>query len=294
MLYEQARLLFIRALTSIHVGIGRTEGYHVDLPIQRDEFGYPTIWASSLKGAVKANISGCMNYVKKYLGAEPGEKETYPSSISILDAKLLLVPGRVLEGVWTYITTTHLLEYLEKYVSIYTEVNKASQLGLQLPVLKPSKDAKYTKPGKIFINEYELEVAAEDTLPNNFVDKSGLKNILPEEIVNNIIGRGLLVVSESNNLGLSLVNKSVLIQYRVRLKRGEKIVDTGPWSEEYLPMETLLVSLVLCRGFKDKETSIEKNPETVCEEFKSAIDGKSIYLGGKETIGRGLVKFYVR
>jgi len=287
MLYEHAKLLFIRALTSIHVGMGRTEGYHVDLPIQRDEFGYPTIWASSLKGAVKANIS--VNQVKKYLGSEPDEKETYPSSISITDAKLLVIPGRVLEGVWTYVTTTQLLENLEKYVNIYNEVNKTSPLNLS--ILKPTGSAKYTRPGRVFVNEYELEVDAKDTLPSNFLDQSGLKSILPNEIASNIASRGLLIVSEANNLGLNLVNKSILIQYRVRLKRGEKTVDTGPWSEEYLPMETVFVSLVLCRDFKDKEKNI--SAENVCKEFASTLNGKSLYLGGKETIGRGLVKIYL-
>jgi CRISPR-associated protein Cmr4 len=289
MLYEHAKLLFIRALTSIHVGIGRTEGYHVDLPIQRDEFGYPTIWASSLKGAVKANIS--VNQVKKYLGSEPDEKETYPSSISITDAKLLMIPGRVLEGVWTYVTTTQLLENLEKYVNIYNEVNKTNPLNLS--ILKPTGNAKYTRLGRIFVNEYELEVDAKDTLPSNFLDQSGLKSILPNEIVSNITSRGLLIVSEANNLGLNLVNKSILIQYRVRLKRGEKTVETGPWSEEYLPMETVFVSLVLCRDFKDKEKNITISPMDVCKEFTSTLNGKSLYLGGKETIGRGLVKIYL-
>jgi len=289
MLYEHAKLLFIRALTSIHVGMGRTEGYHVDLPIQRDEFGYPTIWASSLKGAVKANIS--VNQVKKYLGSEPDEKETYPSSISITDAKLLVIPGRVLEGVWTYVTTTQLLENLEKYVNIYNEVNKTSPLNLS--ILKPTGSAKYTRPGRVFVNEYELEVDAKDTLPSNFLDQSGLKSILPNEIVSNIASRGLLIVSEANNLGLNLVNKSILIQYRVRLKRGEKIVEIGPWSEEYLPMETVFVSLVLCRRFNDKEKNITKSPMDVCKEFTSTLNGKSLYLGGKETIGRGLVKIYL-
>jgi CRISPR-associated protein Cmr4 len=289
MLYEHAKLLFIRALTSIHVGIGRTEGYHVDLPIQRDEFGYPTIWASSLKGAVKANIS--VNQIKKYLGSEPDEKETYPSSISITDAKLLMIPGRVLEGVWTYVTTTQLLENLEKYVNIYNEVNKTNPLNLS--ILKPTGSAKYTRLGRIFVNEYELEVDAKDTLPSNFLDQSGLKSILPNEIVSNITSRGLLIVSEANNLGLNLVNKSILIQYRVRLKRGEKTVETGPWSEEYLPMETVFVSLVLCRDFKDKEKNITISPMDVCKEFTSTLNGKSLYLGGKETIGRGLVKIYL-
>jgi CRISPR-associated protein Cmr4 len=216
----------------------------------------------------------------------------YPSSISILDAKLLAIPGRVLEGVWAYITTTQLLDYLEKYVSVYNEVNKTTQLKLDLSILRPAKTAKYTRHGRIFVNEYELEV--EDALPSNYLEQSGLKGILPDDVVNNIASRGILVVSEVSNLGMNLVNRSVLVQYRVRLKRGEKTVDTGPWSEEYLPVETVFVSLALCRKFKDKESGVEKTPDQVCDDFANAISGRTLYLGGKETIGRGLVKIYTR
>jgi len=108
-MYSQSTLLYIRALTPIHVGVGRGEGVHVDLPVQRDEFGFPTIWASSFKGAVKANVGG---EVKKYLGSEPMEAESTPSSISLLDAKLVFIPVRILDNVWTYATTPHLLGYL--------------------------------------------------------------------------------------------------------------------------------------------------------------------------------------
>jgi len=68
-------MLYIKALTPIHVGVGRGEATHVDLPLQRDEFGFPTIWASSLKGAIKSNLKGD---VKKYLGSEPLGRHFHP------------------------------------------------------------------------------------------------------------------------------------------------------------------------------------------------------------------------
>ena len=54
------RLLWVLALTSIHPGVGRSEEAHVDLPVQRDEFGLPAIWASSLKGAVRDKAEGSL------------------------------------------------------------------------------------------------------------------------------------------------------------------------------------------------------------------------------------------
>lgn len=285
MLYESAVLLFIRALTPIHVGIGRMEGYYVDLPVQRDEFDYPVIWASSLKGAIKANISSSKpsSILKESLGSEPGVVPTRPSSISVLDARLLLMPGRVLDSVWTYVTTTHLLTYLERYVEVYNEVNKFSKLSLNLSEFKQLNKALSSKGGKILVNEVEIET---EKLQQDFLDKTGLRNALPQEVVKNVEDKGLLILPEVWNRGLGVINRSMIVQYRVRLKTQEKTVDEGPWSEEYLPMETLFVSLVLCRKFREKSGS------ELCGEFKNEFNNKSLYLGGRETIGRGLVKFY--
>ena len=292
-MYEAARLLFARALTPLHVGIGRAESYYVDLPIQRDEFSYPAIWASSLKGAIKAYLS---NQVKKYLGSEPEERESRPSSISILDTRLVFIPARTISGVWTYITTSHLLGYLKRYLDVYGEIEKNKQLTLNLDNVKKNvsdeKSAVSTKfLGKILLNEIELDVKKEDKL----LEDTKLAEILPEDIINIIRNQGIVVVSDVNNIGLNIVNKSIVIQYRVKLKREEKVVETGAlWSEEYLPIETIFVSLILCSKYIERQSGISKDSSKVCEEFENEINKKVIYVGGKETIGRGLLKLYTR
>jgi CRISPR-associated protein Cmr4 len=50
----EGKLFWLVALTAVHPGVGRSEEAQVDLPVQRDEFGLPTVWASSLKGAIRA------------------------------------------------------------------------------------------------------------------------------------------------------------------------------------------------------------------------------------------------
>ena len=284
-MYERSLLLYVKALTPVHVGVGRGEATHVDLPVQRDEFGFPTIWASSLKGAVKADLSG---EVKKLLGAEPHE-ETAPSHISLLDARLILVPVRTLRGVWTYGTTPHLLGYLKRYLEIHTSINKAAypnelqQLwGIVPPDLGKAISTKdFEKP--VLVNE--LELAEVESRPEMLC---GLSRALPGEVGSAVKERGLIVIPDKDGRDQEVINRSLMVQYRVRLNRETKTVEAGPWSEEYVPMETIFVSIVLCRSFKQGESKVEANE--VCERFKQAVDGKAIYVGGKETIGRGLVK----
>ncbi|MCX8185483.1 MAG: RAMP superfamily CRISPR-associated protein, partial [Sulfolobales archaeon] len=71
--YVGRAILYVRALTPLHVGVGRGYSAQVDLPVQRDEFGFPVIWSSSLKGALKAWVEGS---VRKCFGPEPEELET--------------------------------------------------------------------------------------------------------------------------------------------------------------------------------------------------------------------------
>jgi CRISPR-associated protein Cmr4 len=275
-------LLYIRALTSLHVGTGRSEGGYVDLPVQRDEFNFPTIWASSLKGALKANIRD--GNLKELLGSEPEETPSKPSAISLLDAKLLLMPVRVLDGVWSYATSPHLLQYLNKYLEVHSAVTGARLGLLNLNILDLGKVYSTKFSGDVIINEVMFRgVVRKDDL----LTELGLDKLLPDEVRTNVLERGLIILPDKDNLGLVTLSKSLVIQYRVRLKGETKTVETGPWSEEYVPMETLFISAILCR---DSKSSTQQG--STCKEFIKYVDKRVIYVGGKETIGKGLVKLY--
>jgi len=282
MLYSRSALLYIRALTSLHVGTGRSEGGYVDLPVQRDEFNFPTIWASSLKGALKANIRD--GNLKELLGSEPEETPSKPSAISLLDAKLLLMPIRVLDGVWSYATSPHLLQYLNKYLEVHGAVTGARLGLLNLNILDFGKVYSTKFSGDVIINEVMFRgIVRKD----NLLTELGLDKLLPDEVRTNVLERGLIILPDKDNLGLVTLSKSLVIQYRVRLKGETKTVEAGPWSEEYVPMETLFISAILCR---DSKSSTQQG--STCKEFIKYVDKRAIYVGGKETIGKGLVKLY--
>ena len=277
------KLLFLRALTPLHVGAGRGASIYVDLPLQRDEFGFPTIWSSSLKGALRVNFVESEASSKRIIfGPEPAGASEHSSAASFADARLLLIPARTLKGIWTYVTSPHMIEQLATFLEI------AGKVGIEVPRVEAGKalvssDNLLFKGSRVMVNEISLEAKVDTDIAKS------LAGVLPGELGDTVKSRGLVVISD--DIARTVVNRSVVIQYRVRLKYETKTVDVGPWSEEYLPIETVMVSLIVCKNFITSK--IQMQADKVCEELEKGYKGsKVVYVGGKETIGKGLVKLY--
>jgi CRISPR-associated protein Cmr4 len=294
-----AYILFLRALTPLHVGAGRGASVHVELSVQRDEFGFPTIWASSLKGALRANFDRGSKCDKNTIfGPEPASPEVseYSSATSFTDARLILIPGRLLKGVWAYITSPYMLEQFRTLLEVRGE--KADVLSV--PGVGDS-EALVSKPELILtgsdgrryvvVNEARLE-ARED---KGVVES--LSKVLPDKIANMVKDKGVIVVPDT--VARDIVNRSMVIQYRVRLDPSTKTVVRGAlWSEEYMPSNTVMASLVVCREPRRRRSEGEAcaSATDVCSDLVSYFTNtrNTIYVGGKETIGKGLVELYFR
>ena len=280
------RLVFLRALTPIHAGAGRGASEHVDLSVQRDEFGFPCIWASSFKGAVRGSLTRhekadkqCLNIA---LGPPPTNASEHSSASSFLDVRLLFIPARSLKGVWTYVTSPHLVEYLATYLNALGASSKNLQEGLKKLSLPAFSRQDLLLDGSLAIlNEMEVKAASVDKeLPQR------LFSLLPEELLATLEEHGVVVVDD--DVAVDLVRRSMLIQYRVRLNE-KKTVDEGPWTEEYMPQETILVSAILC---KRSSAQVCNDP---CQWLVEKLENLGVvWLGGKETVGKGLLKLYTR
>ena len=288
-------LLYVFALTTLHPGVGRA-GEHVDLPIQRDEFGYPVIWGSGLKGSLRSYFTRLNknNEVKIIFGPEPASDEVseYSSAVSVHDARLMLMPARSLRGVWIYTLSSHLLSYLEIALealetssqeiasTIFDALRKlkkkAENLGRGNVIL--SSDKYLVDKNEAFLNEKKLAASVDGEL-------IGLvRSIIPQAIHDKVNGVALLNDEDMSEI----VRRSLLVQYRVSLK-DTKTVDRGAlWSEEHIPQRTIFVSYIACWPPRAKNAPDNlKEPKSVYEFVKNA---KFINLGGKETVGHGLVR----
>jgi len=336
-----AKLLFIHALTPLHPGAGRFGATEVvDLPVQRDEFGFPTIWSSSLKGVLRSSFElrarsqtdeakqvADETFVRAVFGPEPASPEVseYSSAISVLDARLLMIPARSLKGVWCYLTSPHLLNYYRVYLEVASEYVPQLKTNLEgVKKLVEAAESAFKSKGAdadrtalvsdercvirsdqrsvIVLNEEEFAAEVRSEL-------AGIWNLLPTGIEQ----RSIAVVTD--DAAERLVRKSLVVQPRVRLDYERKTVSQGGlWVEEYLPQRTLMVSLIIAKQPRQRPDNIAKRiaeslkgsgaeaEELADKALKSlgnldatAILGRlsklcSAVLGGKETVGKGVAK----
>ncbi|MHA1590859.1 MAG: type III-B CRISPR module RAMP protein Cmr4 [Candidatus Njordarchaeales archaeon] len=290
-------MIFLKALTPLHVGAGKGVREHVDLPVQRDEFDIPTIWSSSLKGGFRGGYSRLIRdekekgMIDKVFGPPPSRGHEYSSAISFLDAKLIFIPARSLRRIWTYVTSSHLLGYLIVYLEGLDMNTHANSLREFLRNINPpvvSRKDLFVKNHTIVLNELDINrCAIKEDLIEIFA------NVLPQELVDDLNERGLVIVDD--NTIFDIIQRSMIIQYRIRLNYERKVVEVGSlWSEEYIPQGTIFVSGILCRPYVNEEGKESISKEQVLKWFQDKLSNfnYAIWLGGKETIGKGLIKIY--
>ncbi len=279
--YNLADIVLINTLSNTHIGIGRSGGL-IDLPTQRDEIGFPMVYSSSIKGALKTALLHAFfkkhnDYNKaKYaistlLGPEPEEGESFESSIAILDAYLLAIPVRSLKGVYTYVTSPTLLRRFKDRLDVYhkfigklhVEEGKKQQIELSLALDEVlNKATNIVEDEALCLNENgckhikveheEIEslqgkaVLVEEFIIN--IDVKFFKDLSDDfkkelKKLLNLFDKPLLILHD--DVAKEVINRSLIRLARVRLKRETKTVSAGPWIEEYLPTKTIFHTLFL-------------------------------------------------
>ncbi len=303
-------------MTPIHAGAGRGYGI-VDLPIQRDSLGYPEIWASSFKGALKTHLikiydsdQNMKNCIYAFLGSEPGEEITYPGIAMICNLVPVALPVPSATHGFLYVTTPYLLSKVRSYLELvevsdtvrtfnpdlYNEVKRL--IEVLLSEARNLGDNEVLAPG---MAEREVNIVTwsfirrEISVPR--ISTTKVDELHPLYQVKDI-GSSIVVVND--RIGKHIIEASIQRIQRVRLDRYTKTVARGAlWSEEYLPMGTLFVGaislqnpLVVAKGLEERKDIVEKyrTLSRKLDEILKQIDGMHLVVGGRETIGRGVMK----
>jgi CRISPR-associated protein Cmr4 len=189
----------------------------------------------------------------------------------VTDFYPLLVPVPSLEKGFAYVTFKRLMGYAEA-------------LGVQMNNLLQNSNTSL-KELTIGIEKFEVNEVRVWNGPqaHPFLNNSAEVYVLDDKFAKPIFNRITVKVT------------------RVRIDRSKKTVATGAlWTEEYLPHGTILVGAFVERAWENEACNMAKKKA----ENKQLIDWKTVLgfnnnssielvLGGKETVGKGLVRLTI-
>ena len=324
MYYEKKDIVVFYAETPVHPGTASGWGA-VDLPVQRESFtGLPFFAASGIKGAMRhyferqATKPGRdRKKIADVFGPSPEEgAPDHAGAMAVVDAKLLLFPVRSLYGVFAYLTCPLVLQrfqrdlevidqgtHLEKHISeIHVVGDNARVVAFKeddedsRPAIvrqSASKDKKYTA----IFEEYAFVARPDDhaTKVAEFLRDSCFPNLGIYNTLRSDFPKRFAIVPDDVFVDFTRLGAEIITRNRIDDATGTA-ADGGLWTEEHLPSETVLYSVLL---WGNPKGHVLKDATQVGEFVKGAgirnkddfmgIHNQRLQMGGDQTVGRGMV-----
>ena len=297
-------ILTLYAVSQIHVGSGAAVST-VDLPIQRERHtNYPCIYASSLKGAMRAHfrefiqeeyygykknvdkqIAGLINLI---FGSDEqddwkNKNESIPGAISISDGKLLAFPMRSNIAPFVWVTCPNIINRLKRDLKFLkmnncNDINDLSIGEDKAKIIICKTDNGIKKEDKVI-----LEDAVVDLEGN--IDISFIETNFSE--IHATISETSCLLLISDEMFDYCISSCTEIQTNVKIdSKTGTAADGSLRYQEFLPSDAILYTVV---NFKNQQYEFGLLPEAVSEHVQKTIKD-FIQIGGDETLGKGICK----
>lgn len=288
--------LFIYTESSLHAGIGSTVSA-VDLPIQRERTTqYPIVQGSGIKGALRSQIVNDdkkSEEVERYFGGFKPDKDgkkniPYAGAFSVGDARILLFPVRSLAGVFAYVTCPAVLARAARNIKGFPayKLPLPGDNALVSETTKSSVEVELRSEFAVVLEEFSFKAnknTAVDTIAGWLAEKA-FPDVAAYQYWRSKIKDSLVVLPD--DAFRDFVLNSTEIATRVQLNAA-KTVQNGPWTQESLPADTLLMSSIVVRSARDGSNEDAKKVKNWLESNENVP--AQIQLGGDETTGQGMV-----
>jgi CRISPR-associated protein Cmr4 len=305
-MYKSTQPLFLFCETPLHAGSGNDLGI-IDLPIQRERHtGFPKIESSGLKGSLreafekKSGINqatihrvfgyddnAIMDSTVKAAFVNKKERE-FAGALAVTDARVLLFPVKSQKGIFAWITCNRVLNRFEDEMRNTAKVVSFPALGT-LTIGSTGTASNILDGTTIRLEEY----AFSDCTANSKISELG-KWIADKLYANQTywhtkMQKDIVVLSDDDFA--DFVNHSTEVITRTKIDNETGTVsDTALFTEEFLPSETLMYSLVMFApefksgGMKDEAVKaffVDNQPEV-------------LQIGGNSSLGKGIVRTKVK
>ena len=299
-MFQNKAVMFLYAVSPVHMGAGSATGI-IDNPIQRERHTHhPCFAGSGIKGAVRhgfETIGGDPGLIKLLFGPEPkAGEELHAGAVSFGDGQLVAFPVRCLKNGYVYATCPQALARTQRLLSLV-----GAGGGWEIPAVPEGRCAvgnpALLSPGKkLHLEAFEYEAGGTDdsaagklgALAKDLADRA-----LPQEdgyaFFRNKLKTDLVVLSDTDFA--YFVEHATLVEPHVRINDATGTADDGGlFYTENLPPESLLIAPLFASGTRaGKQNGDEMEAAEVMLKIRSAIDGKTLQIGGDATTGRGLV-----
>jgi CRISPR-associated protein Cmr4 len=278
------RLLFVHALSPLHAGTGHAIGA-VDLPIARDRAtSHPILPGSTIKGCLRDAAEG-EPWTVGVFGPDTKNASEHSGSAVFGDANLLLLPVRSIYGTFAWVTCPLALEryrrdaagtVAKEKIPKTTSIGKPAQVAItKTSVLKGT--------ARVVFEDLDFEVASDAAdMATGWASHLGESLFAAAESTwrESFQSRFCIV---PDDVFTHLAENATDIVTRVSIDKDSKTVRPGQlWTEESLPTESVLVSLVFVRP----PVKSGMKAATVVDHLQS-LTTRPVQFGGKATVGRG-------
>lgn len=288
-----ARLLFLHALSPIHCGTGRAVG-GIDLPIAREKpTNIPLVPGSSLKGTLRARGAAGDAMQTTVFGPETEHAADHAGSVQFSDANLVFLPVRSVCGTFAWATSPYLLRRLLRDAK---EAGVTALANAAFPQGNAETTAYVTgntlKAGlKVVLEDFDFTPETSPLLTTLATVVAA--RLFAEADRAFFIDRVCLVHDDVMSV---LLRTGMEITARIRLDPDTKTVARGAlWTEEALPIESILAGLVLATPVAPARNAPAPNAEALLAYVEKLATGTgAMQIGGKASVGRGLCRVSVR
>ncbi len=318
-MYKIAKPLFLFCESPLHAGSGSDLGV-VDLPIQRERHtSFPKIESSSLKGALRERFEGALDVdysakngersahtkdIELVFGPESGTNdwETYASAIGFTDARLLLFPVKSMRGVFAWITCPRILNQFWQDMDTAGVAMKKEDKALA----QPSENTSCVTPNLWINNSQKIVLEAYSFSPKADHKTQDWADWLAEALFEEGYWKDKAkndIVILSNEDFTDFVNLSTDVITRTQIdNRTGTVKDGALFTEEYLPSESIMYSLVLSspifpqtddKAKRKKLAGGDFDEQGVMEFFVNHLKTgcrDRLQLGANATLGKGMLR----
>lgn len=295
-------IFFIQAISPIHIGCEEGLGA-INAPTMREKItGMPLIPGSSIKGVLRDDYVATQtkdnNLVTELFGPDTNNAELGRSGMAFGDARLLALPVRSLDCMFIWLTCPWILHRLQRDSKTQKKAGPPQVPLVHQGVLTGSSEtgSLLASLDAVFIEDHRFERTKTDSSIADdwarWIAEANWKSSEQQDLF-----KSRFAIVPDNIMG-QLCQTSLEVRTRVRIDDDTgTAAESGPWSEEIVPAETLFHGVLFGRA-----TAFPKNPDKPNQDlqkssanknfasflqYRTATESYPLRFGGKSTVGYG-------